>query len=243
MSNIDCVRLDEGEVNVRILAKETKTDFRRVEAASLKMTARFTSGVGKRYYARLFNTLQLNAHFVSEIARTKLSGAEVGQVEAALETSINTVAERLNQAIDDIEAIFNAHGITKAATHDTVPLEVEVAVISPHGRRYLDVLIKMDQLMPLLQTLRILGIISFDEMDAQRAKIKREVRNVANGARNLAAGLRRRMNAMDLAARAPAETHATSAADRTEQSREAPPATLEVAGSIEPTMVAELDPS
>ena len=43
-------------------AKETKTDFRRVEAASLKMPARFTSAEGKRFFVRLFNTLQLNGN-------------------------------------------------------------------------------------------------------------------------------------------------------------------------------------
>ena len=36
MAELDFVKHDQGGVNARILAKETKADFRRVEAASLK---------------------------------------------------------------------------------------------------------------------------------------------------------------------------------------------------------------
>ena len=46
MSEIQIVKVDQGGVNARILAKEAKADFRRVEAASLKMPTRFTSAEG-----------------------------------------------------------------------------------------------------------------------------------------------------------------------------------------------------
>ena len=46
MSEIQIVKVDQGAVNARILAKEAKADFRRVEAASLKMPTRFTSAEG-----------------------------------------------------------------------------------------------------------------------------------------------------------------------------------------------------
>ena len=73
MSDIEIVKMDQGGVNARILAKETKTDFRRIEAASLKMPTRFTSAEGKRFFVRLFNTQQLNAHFISAIAHAARS--------------------------------------------------------------------------------------------------------------------------------------------------------------------------
>ena len=70
------------------------------------------------------------------------------------------VTASLNQAIDGAEALFKAHGITSAATYDTVPMDVEVHVLSSIGRRYLEVLGKLDQLMPLLQTLEIHEVIT-----------------------------------------------------------------------------------
>lgn len=197
MSEIQFIKVDQGGVNARILAKEAKADFRRVEAASLKIPTRFTSAEGKRFFARLFNTLQLNAHFISVIARTRLDHTDVAKIEEALRTQMDAVTANLNQALDGAEALFKAHGITHAATYDTVPLDVDVPVLSSLGRRFLEVLGKLDQLMPLLQTLEIHEVITPQVVDVQRASLKRQVRNVANGARNLATGLRRRMNAVE----------------------------------------------
>lgn len=196
MSDIQIVKMDEGGVNARILAKETKADFRRIEAASLKMRACFTSAEGKRFFVRLFSTLQLNTHFISVIARTRLDHDDVAKVEAAIRTQLEAVNENLNKAIDGAEALFKMHGVISVATYDTVPLEVDVGVMSSAGRRYLEVLGKLDQLMPLLQTLEIHEVITARVVDIQRAGLKRQVRDVANGARNFAMGLRRRMNAL-----------------------------------------------
>jgi hypothetical protein len=80
---------------------------------------------------------------------------------------------------------------------NTVPLDVEVHVLSSASRRFLEVLGKLDQLMPLLQTLEIHEVITAQAVDIQRAGLKRQVRDIANGARNFAIGLRRRMNALD----------------------------------------------
>ena len=109
---------------------------------------------------------------------------------------MEAVTENLNKAIDGAEALFKANGISSAATYDTVPLDVQVGVLSSSGRRFLEVLGKLDQLMPLLQTLEIHEVISAQQLDIQRAGLKRQVRDVANGTRNFAIGLRRRMNAL-----------------------------------------------
>lgn len=194
MSDVQIVKVDEGGVNARILAKEAKADFRRIEAASLKIPARFTSAEGKRFFARLFNTLQLNSHFISVIARTRLDHEDVAKIEDTIRTQLEAVAESLNKALDGAETLFKAHAITSTATYDTVPLDVDVHVLSSIGRRYLEILGKLDQLMPLLQTLEIHEVITTQAVDIQRASLKRQVRDVANGARNLAIGLRRRMN-------------------------------------------------
>jgi len=198
MSDMYIVKVDEGGVNARILAKEAKADFRRIEAASLKIPTRFTSAEGKRFFARLFNTLQLNAHFISVIARTRLDHEDIAKIEGAIRTQMDLVTENINQAIDGAEALFKANGITSVATYDTVPLDIQVHVLSSIGRRYLEVLGKLDFLMPLLQTLEIHEVITPHAVDIQRANLKRQVRDVANGARSLAMGLRRRMNSLGM---------------------------------------------
>jgi len=197
MADIDFVKHDQGGVNARILAKETKADFRRVEAASLKIKASFASAEGKRLFIRYFNTFQLGIHFISVISRTRLNHDDVTKVEALIRAQMDKVAEELNQAIDGAEALFKANGITSAATYDTVALELEVGVLSSSSRRYLEILGKLDQLMPLLQTLEIHEVITQQAVDIERAALKRKVRDVANGSRNLATRLRREMNALD----------------------------------------------
>ncbi|HRH85802.1 MAG TPA: DUF1845 domain-containing protein [Rubrivivax sp.] len=193
-TSLQIVRVDQGGVNERILAREAKVDYRRIEAASLKMPACFTSAEGKRLFVRMFATLQLNAHFISVIARTRLEGEDVARVESALRERIDAVSAALDKAIDGAEALFKVHGITRVATYDTQALHVEVGVLSSSGRRYLEVLGKLDQLMPMLQTLEIHEVITTREVDKQRALVKRQVRGVATTARNFASGLRRRMN-------------------------------------------------
>lgn len=195
VTRLQIVRVDEGRVNERILASEAKVDYRRVEAASVKMPARLVSAEGKRLFVRMFATLQLNAHFISTLARTRLDQEDVVRVEGLLRERLEATSALLDKAIDGAEALFKAHGITTAATYDTQPLDIEVSVLSSAGRRYLELIAKLDQLMPLLQTLEIHEIITTREVDKQRAAVKRQVRGVATVARNLAAGLRKRMNA------------------------------------------------
>ena len=194
MTDQSNVRVDQGAVNDRILAKEVKADFRRVEAASVKMRTCFTSAEAKRMFVRFFNTVQLNAHFISVIARTKLKHEDVERVEAALRERLETVTQDFNKAIDGAEALFSVNGITTLATYDTKPLELEIGIISSMGRRYFELLNKLDQLMPMLQTLEIHEVITPRDADIQRAGFKRGIRTVAGTARTLAGGLRRRMN-------------------------------------------------
>ncbi len=196
MQEIQIVKTDQGAVNARILAREAKADFRRVEAASLKVRTHFTSAEAKRLFVRMFNTLQLNAHFISVIARTRIDHQDIEKVEASLRADIDAAKDMLNQALDGAEALFKANGISSFATYDTQPLAIEVGILSSSGRRYLEVLNQFDQLMPLLQTLEIHEVITTQALDTQRATLKRRIKDIANSARRLASGMRRRMNAM-----------------------------------------------
>ena len=54
------IRLDQGGINARILAKQAKVDFRRVESASRKIQTTFYSPEVKRLFVRYFNSMQLN---------------------------------------------------------------------------------------------------------------------------------------------------------------------------------------
>ena len=190
------IRLDQGGINARILAKEAKADFRRVEAASRKIQTTLCSPEVKRQFVRHFNRMQLNMYLISVIARTKLPHAVIEEVEAALKAQLEKLHAEINEAIDGAEALCKVHGITRLATYDTEPLAIEAKVISSFGRRYLELMARVDQLMPMLETLAIDEVIEVTQLDLQKALAKKSVRQVAGAARNFAFGLRQRMNAV-----------------------------------------------
>ena len=197
MTDSRIATLDDGRVNERILAKESKADFRRVEAASVKRTTMLASAEGKRMFLRCFNSFQLNVHFISTIARMKLGSDDVEKVEEAIRRQLDEAKESYNKAIDQAEALFKANGISDLATYDTVPLQVEVGVISALGRRYFELIHKLDQVMPLLQTLEFEELVSLRDADRMRTEHKRTVIRMTRCARDFANGLRRRMDERD----------------------------------------------
>lgn len=190
------IRLDQGDINARILAKEAKVDFRRVESASRKIPTTFHSPEVKRLFVRYLNSMQLNIYLISVIARTKLPHVVIETVEGALKERLEKLHAEVNEAIDSAEALCKTHGITRLATYDTEPLAIEVKVISSFGRRYLELMTKVDRLMPMLETLAIDDVIEVAQLDLQKALAKKSVRQVAGAARNFAGGLRQRMNAV-----------------------------------------------
>ena len=188
------VRLDEGAVNQRILAREAVGDYRRVEQASLKQGVSLKSPEAKRVFARYFHSLQINTHFISDITRIRLANEDVEKVEEAIRSSLSSLKEELVRAIEGARLLFKNEGITSEATYDTMPLEQQVGVVSSFGRRYLECLQQFDQLMPMLRTLEILEVITPTEVDRRRALFKRAATQPPRSARLLANGLRRRMN-------------------------------------------------
>lgn len=190
------IRLDQGGINARILAKQAKVDFRRVESASRKIQTTFHSPEVKRLFVRYLNSMQLNIYLISVIARTKLPHVVIEKVEGAMKAQLEKLHAEVNAAIDSAEALCKTHGITRLATYDTEPLAIEVKVISSFGRRYLELMTKVDQLMPMLETLAIDDVVEVAQLDLQKALAKKSVRQVAGAARNFAGGLRQRMNAV-----------------------------------------------
>jgi hypothetical protein len=190
--------MDKGDANRRILAKdEHRADFRRVEAASVKRNTRLASAEGKRIFARCFYSFQASMYFVSILGRTKLPLESIEQIEQTVRTKLQEATAELNQAIDGADALLRHHSIENLATYDTVPLEEEVGITSALGRRYFELIHKLDQVMPLVQTLEIEEVISEKDAEKQRSRFKRIVLAMSSTARNFSMGVRRRMNEAD----------------------------------------------
>jgi hypothetical protein len=194
---IETVKVDQGGANARILAKESKADFRRIETPSLKVAVTLHSAEGKRVFLRLFNTLQVNMHLVSVVARARLPPADIDRIETAVRGRLAKAAANLDEVIEEAERQCQQHGITTLATYDTVPLALDVKVLSSISRRFLELICRFDQIMPLLRTLEIFEVISLYELDSRCADLKHRLRDVARGARGSANNVRKKMKELE----------------------------------------------
>jgi hypothetical protein len=190
--------IDTGQVNERILNKdEYRADFRKVEGASLKRTTHLSSPHAKRLFARCFYSFQASMYFISELGRVKLDHEVVERIEQNIRESLDSATAEINTAIDQAEALLKHHNIDVLASYDTVPLQVEIGITSSFGRRYFDLMHKLDVVMPMMETLAIEEIINERELETRRSMYKRAVLHISTRARNLWMGVRRRMNERD----------------------------------------------
>jgi hypothetical protein len=190
--------IDTGQVNERILNKdEYRADFRKVEGASLKRTTHLSSPHAKRLFARCFYSFQASMYFISELGRVKLDHEVVERIEQNIRETLDSATAEINTAIDQAEALLKHHNIDVLASYDTVPLQVEIGITSSFGRRYFDLMHKLDVVMPMMETLAIEEIINERELETRRSMYKRAVLHISTRARNLWMGVRRRMNERD----------------------------------------------
>lgn len=106
-----------------------------------------------------------------------------------------------NQRIVSFEKLCHHHGITELASYDIEPLAIEAKVFSMFGRRLLELISKVDQLMPMLETLCIDEVLPTSQLIAEKSQIKKTVRAVTAATRALSLGLLKRINALPVSER------------------------------------------
>jgi hypothetical protein len=201
MPDTSLALMDSGQANKRILSSpKYQTDFRSVEGASLKRRTALSSPEGKRTFGRCFYSFQRNAYVISTIGRTKLPHDSIEQIEQALRAKLDAASKELDKAIDAMELLLKKNNIDNIATYEAQALEDEAAITSGLGRRYFELIHKLDQVMPLIQTLEIEEALSEQQADHLRSHCKRSVFKLSSSARNFAVGVRRRMGEVDAAA-------------------------------------------
>jgi len=187
------IRADHGATNRKLMARQTAADLTRIESASRKISIHLSSPEGKRLYLRCFDITQMNLHFIAVFARMKLPGEDVDKVELELRQLFDSRLARLNQSLVDLEAKCQANGIVTLATYDVEPMLIEAKVYSTLGRLLLEMIEKVDQLMPMLETLCIDEAISISQLNIEKSRIKKNVRGAASTARMLRMALEKRL--------------------------------------------------
>ena len=190
------VSAEHSATNRKLLARQAAAKTDRIESASRKVSVTLSSPEGKRLYLRCFEITQINFHYITVFARMKVADAEVERIEQELRTMLDSRLARLNQALVDTEAKCMAHGISALATYDVEPLRFEAKVFSMLDRRLLELIEKVDQIMPMLETLCIDEAMTPSQLIIEKSRIKKAVRGTTKAARIIRATLERRANAV-----------------------------------------------
>lgn len=189
---------DNGKVNRRIMESLKRPDpLKRLESAYRTYPTTFCSPDVKRLYLRFFESTALQVHYVEVIARMEPAlGAEVAEkCENHLAEQIKKLIDEVDKAIDAGEALKQANGLTQQASFLPDGLMVQVRVTSPIMRKYLILMEKTEQMIALLETLRIDGVITSAMCDTRRGQLKAQIKTFARAARHLATSLRSRAEA------------------------------------------------
>lgn len=189
------IATDQDAVNLKLLAKQKIANFKRVESSSRKVPVMLSSPEGKRLYLRCFDITQANFHFIAVFARLKLPAADIDKIEQELAAMLNHRLRRLDQALVDTEAACRSKGIDTLASYDVASMLIEARIFSKFGSQLLEMIEKVDQLMPMLETLCIDGALSNAELGIEKARLKKVVRSAASASRVARAMLEQRMNA------------------------------------------------
>lgn len=188
---------DNGRVNQKILASLLKKSdpLKKLESAYRTYPTTFRSPDVKRLYLRFFESTALQLHYIEVIARVERAlGAEVAEkCENHLNEQLKILIDEVDKAIDAGEALKQANGLTQDVNFLPEGLVVDVRVTSPIMRQFLILMEKTEQMITLLETLRIDGVITTPMCDTRRGQLKAQIKNFNRAARQLAKSLRSRV--------------------------------------------------
>lgn len=168
------IRIDPGDdVNHRLIKRLLDENQRHIEAPHMKLPAMLCSPEAKRFFLRNFQPFQAHAYFVSVIARTKLPGSQVKPFEDELRDSITQGTAIIDQLMEELQHLYTARGINRPVGYDSYPMNLDISVICALGRRYLALIEKFDQALPLLNALAVQEILQSDDVSERHKAIKR----------------------------------------------------------------------
>lgn len=170
---------DLERINARLIERFGKVNLSGIESASRTIPIRLSSPDAKRLFVRFYHFLQVNMQFVSIVARNYVDEELVEEAEDKIMTMVVKATEGVNRAIVDAEQRFRANGRVDIGSFHIAPLTENVLVFSAIGKRFMELIAKIDHLMLMLETLAINEIISNSEKQSMKLPHKKAVKAMA----------------------------------------------------------------
>jgi hypothetical protein len=179
-------------VNLRYVAKLARKDWlKNLQTAYFKHRVALLHARTKSHFVRYFGVASRNVHFIEQAARALLDEAIVNGAELELAARLDASMREIDRDTARAQALLQAEGVTALPEYVQAPLEVEAKCTSPKLTRYLELIVKADRLMTLLEALRLAGVLGTNAYDRQVAIAVRRLVAVPRSALQVAVRLRK----------------------------------------------------
>ncbi|RJF99425.1 hypothetical protein D3871_13505 [Noviherbaspirillum saxi] len=179
MANSTAIECDPDEFNARMLAKIAKSRLTRYEGSHIPFDVVLRSPEIKRVFARSFNSFQANMFIMLAQARQQFPKEVVDSVEQDIRKRIDQCMDQAKREIAAAKKLCEDNGVVRSVEYADEPIVVSAHVISSDELRYLKLVLKIDQLMVMLETLAAVNLISGNTADRRKKHFKRAVLQIA----------------------------------------------------------------
>lgn len=188
-------------INAKYYAKLARKDWlERAEGARDLEPCAFYHPKIKSHFLRYYGPTAFNLHYMEVHARASRGLRNEPELIDRAEQRIADVIAESTKEIDRYgnaaEHILKENGVTEGVRYGTGPLLVPAEVISPYCGMYLELIMRADRLMGLLEYQRLRRYIRNIACDREFTRVDRLLKAVSRSAFELAKGLRQRANAV-----------------------------------------------
>ena len=150
----------------------------------------------KSHFLRYYGPTAYNLHYMEVHARANVRLREfpelIEQAGQLVAEAIGAATKEIDQYTRAAEQILKDNGVSQSVRYGTGPLLVPAEIISPYCGTYLELIMKADRLMSLLEYQRLRRYITNADCDKEFSRVDRLLKSVASTAFGLAKGLRKR---------------------------------------------------
>jgi len=180
-------------INDRLRERIGAKDYlRKMEGVIREYPVSFGHPDMKRAFEREFYMTAARVQVISTMGRSRLPSAVIELIEKQLKDRIDAATAEINENIDKCATLMEASGILGSGT-PLAPLHITVKVTSPIMRRYLDLMLKCDQLEVMLETLVIEEVVTIERAENEKRRAKKLVHAVSIRAQEWEVDLRKKI--------------------------------------------------
>lgn len=154
------------------------------DGAVIKKTITLGSPTVRHIYARHYDHIGRNCHFISVFGRILLGEDKISEPEAAVYKRLEEVKTSLERKISASRALVVDAGINDATAFNKKE-EVEASVIVPVQSAYLKILVLADEYLRLMNSLWLEGEITDKAKSKAELELKQNIRIISATTRKM----------------------------------------------------------